>query len=95
MLTVRWAATQCGLIAGVSRLGTQQTDERALLWSDGTEATVAVGYWNNAQPDVDLGQCVLAKVDNGQVLWSFSPCERKAPYVCQRPAAPQGTPVWL
>ena len=81
----------CDVIVGVSRLGTLQSDERALMWSDGTEATVAVGYWNNAQPDVDLGQCVLAKLVNGRVLWSFAPCERKSPYVCQRPAAPQGT----
>ena len=76
--------------SGVSRQGTQQNDERALVWSDGTAATVAVGYWQNGQPDTGDGQCVLARMDNGRVRWSFVPCERKSPYVCQRAAAPLG-----
>ncbi|XP_070186674.1 uncharacterized protein [Littorina saxatilis] len=76
---------------GSTRRGTVVNDERALRWSDGTEATVAVGYWENAQPEPGDGQCVLAKLHNGRVLWSLVPCERKSPYVCQRPAAPAGS----
>ena len=77
--------------AGVARRAVPPTDERALIWSDGTEVTVAVGHWQNDQPDIEVGQCVLATVEeSGRVLWSFAPCEKKAGYLCQSPVAPQG-----
>ncbi|XP_076460199.1 uncharacterized protein LOC143293161 [Babylonia areolata] len=78
---------------GVGRQGTEQNDARAMLWSDGTPATVAVGYWQHGQPDPSLGQCVLARLPSpqGRVVWAYAPCERKSPYVCQRSAAPKGS----
>lgn len=76
---------------GVTREGGAANDERFLQWSDGTEATVAVGYWQDQQPNINNGECVLVRMTNGKAVWSFAPCERKSPYVCQRPAAPAGS----
>lgn len=40
--------------------------------------------------DKDPDQCVLARIIGSHVIISYSPCDRKSAYICQRPSAPVG-----
>ncbi|XP_076444633.1 uncharacterized protein LOC143282756 isoform X2 [Babylonia areolata] len=71
---------------------TSTTNQRAMRWSDGSEAQISVGYWQIDQPDSEFEEleCAVANIDRGRVLWSLSPCEKKSSFVCQRASAPEG-----
>lgn len=48
-----------------------------------------IGTMNSSEPEPP-GQCVLARLMKGHVVWTLAPCARQAAFLCLRSAAPAG-----
>ena len=62
-------------------------------WSDGTEADLGYGDWDDLQPDLSQGNALCVRVNNlpdDLYPWAMESCAKELPFICQTNACVTG-----